>query len=325
MVDRSSILDKQLVVTNQSIEVNKNTAEKSKQNKKIFENSFESNDIIDDTAVKSKNDVINDFKNSVDLTLNEKETVSDEKINSENKTTEIVMNDEEKSINAIFNKSYENLTQSTIFENNDTTISENSEIISLESTQSIDPCKFDENQVKIQLKENVDSGYEHSTVLNDKENMINNLEHLEAKNEIIYLPDGIIKEDEEKSPSEIQYIQNDETKSINKSTNIVVEQITALKGNETISVPNAQPLDTVVIDFKNIKEQIVVEDVIDTVGNKNQQRDDVENISINNIDRSLRYRHTEHHIICYAFNVIGILYLYFLDDIVMYFATYDVK
>ncbi|CAI6343292.1 unnamed protein product [Macrosiphum euphorbiae] len=232
-------------------------------------------------AVKSKNDVINNFKSSVDSTLNEKETVSDEKINSENKTTEIIMNDKEKSINTI-NKSYENLTQSAIFENNDTTLSENtlinSEIITLESTQSIiDSCKFDENQVKIQFKENADS--------DDKENIINNLEHLEAKNEIIYLQDGMINKDEETSPSETQYIQNDETKSINESTNIVVEQITALIGNKTISVSNAQPLDTVVIDFKNIKEQVVIEDVIDTVENNNQQRDDVEKMSKTNIEK----------------------------------------
>ncbi|XP_008180551.1 titin isoform X2 [Acyrthosiphon pisum] len=281
----STVLDKQLVNTNQNFEENQNAAEKSKQNEKN-ENSFESNNIIDDIVVKSKNDLINDFKSSVNFTLNEKETVSDEKINSENKTTEIVMNEEKESINT-FNKSYEHLIQSTIFENNDTTLTENtltnSEIIPLESTQSIDPCKFDENEVEIQSKENVDSRYERNAVSDDKEKRINNLEHLEAENEIIYLPDRMINKDEEKSPSEIQYIQNNETKSINKSTNIVVEQMTALIGNETISVSNVQPLDTVVIDIENTKEQVAVEDQIDTVENSNDQRDDVQEISKTNI------------------------------------------
>ncbi|KAL4119648.1 hypothetical protein QTP88_012442 [Uroleucon formosanum] len=271
----SNVLDKQLVTTNPNVEENQHTDEKSNQNKNIFENSFDSNNIIDDIAVKSKNNVINDFKSSVSSTLNEKATVSDEKSNSENKTTEIEINDVEKPIDKL-NESYANLIQSSIFENNNATLSENalinSEIITL-STQSIDPFKFDENHVEIEFKKNIDSRYNHEGVSDDKENKINNLELFKAKNEFIYLPDETINKGEEKSTGEIQHIQNDEIKSIYESASIVVEQITALIDNEMISVSNAQSLDTIVTDFENIKKQEDVEDVIDTAKKNNQQRD----------------------------------------------------
>ncbi|XP_022161453.1 uncharacterized protein LOC111027387 isoform X2 [Myzus persicae] len=262
------------------------------------DNRFENNDIIDDMKIKSKNNVINDFKDSFNSILNEKEADCNMKINihPENKIKGIVMGDEEKSTNKL-NTTFSDLKQSTILEKHDTDLSENTlinnKIITLESTQSIDPFKLEENHFEKQFTENMDSKYEHNTALDDKENMVNNLEYLDSKNEIkLSCPYEMINKDEENSPNEVQFIQNDEYKLIKESANIVVEPTTALICNETILVSNAQPLDTVVIDFENIKEQyekdvcisesknkIVLEDVIDNVEKNNQQSNDGEPMS----------------------------------------------
>ncbi|XP_060843292.1 uncharacterized protein LOC132923359 isoform X6 [Rhopalosiphum padi] len=261
----SNILEKQLVITSSNVEENKNEAEKSKQNRKVCEN----NEIIDNTGTKFKTDVTNNFENLVHLTLNEEEMSSDKKINScsENEITEISMNNEEKYINTL-NKSFKNTS---------------------ENTQPIDPYTFEENRVEIQFKENINSGNEHTTVLDDKDKMISNLELLESKNKVLYFPDETINNDIEKSCCEIEYIQNDSSKIINELPNIMVEHTTALICNEMISVSNVELMDSVVIDFENIKEQYeielndpdsknieVLENTIDTIDKINRQNDDEE-------------------------------------------------
>ncbi|XP_050063770.1 uncharacterized protein LOC114128407 isoform X2 [Aphis gossypii] len=250
-VARLNVLDEQLVIVSLN-------AEKSEKNKKECDSTIENNDIIDNIEIQFKNGQTNDFENTGYLTLNEKEKSSEEKY-SDNDITEISMNDNENSINTL-NKSLDNLKQSNNIDNNNTNLLEstliNNKIITLENIQPTDQYKFEESHVEIQFKDNIDSRNENSTVLDDKDNIINNLENLESKNEIFYFPDEVIKNDEEKSWCEIQNIQNDGS---NISPNI--EQTTTLihNNNEMISVSNTQPLDTVVIEFENIKEQNAIE------------------------------------------------------------------
>ncbi|XP_026808599.1 uncharacterized protein LOC113550868 isoform X2 [Rhopalosiphum maidis] len=268
----SNILDKQLVITSTNVEQNKNEADKSKQNIKLCENSSKNNEIIDNTGTKFKTDVTNIFENSVHLTLNEEEMSSDKKINScsENEITEISMNNEEKYINTL-NKSLKNTS---------------------ENTQPIDSYTFEENRVEIQFKDNINSRNEHTTVLDDKDKIISNLELLESKNEVLYFPDETINNDDEKSCGEMKYIQNDSSKIINELPNIIVEHTTALICNEIISASNVELMDSVVIDFENIKEQYeielnvpdsknieVLENTIDTIDKINRQNDDEEKVS----------------------------------------------
>ncbi|XP_025203950.1 uncharacterized protein LOC112600845 isoform X2 [Melanaphis sacchari] len=289
----SNVLDKQSEITITNSEEDENKPENPKQNKKLSEN----NEIIDSIAMQFKNDVTNDFDNSLHLTLNEKESSSDQKINklSENEITEIAINDEEKSINTL-NKPLEDLKQSDILDNNDADLLKstlnNNKTITLDNSQSINPYEFEENHVQIQFKENIDSKNEDNKVLNDKDSIISNLEHLESKNEVLNFPDETINNEEEKSCCEIQYIQNDGSKLINESPNSMVEQTTDLICNEMILVSNTQQLDSVVIDLENIKEQheielnisepeniAVLENTIDTVEKNNWQNDDMEQVS----------------------------------------------